>query len=102
MRENVQMCCELRFRIAKRLQLDYLLPSFQPARFQHLQAQHQQIQDLLTLIQGWDTRKQVWFGKNPYLIKFLTQNVPPLCHSPSNLGRIAGSSHGKSCAGVTE
>jgi hypothetical protein len=88
MRENAQMCCELRFRIAKRLQLDYLLPLFQPAWFQHLQAHHQQIQGLLTSIQGWDTREYVLFGKNPCLKIVSTQNVLPLCSLPSTSSRI--------------
>jgi hypothetical protein len=37
--------------------------------FQHLHAQHQQIQEQLTSIQRWNTRKQIILGKNPCLIE---------------------------------
>ena len=48
-----------------------------------------QIHDLLTSIQGWDTRKQVFVGKNPCssLIKLSTQNVSPLRCLLSNSSR---------------
>jgi hypothetical protein len=41
------MFCQFGFRTAKSLQQEYLLPLFLPSHFQHLQALHQQIQDLL-------------------------------------------------------
>jgi hypothetical protein len=75
MQEDALMFCGFRFRIAKSLQQDYLLPLCQPAQFQHLQALHQQIQGLLISIQGWDTQKQLLIGRNPSLIKVSTQNV---------------------------
>ncbi len=65
----------------KKLLQDYLpLPSFRPAWIEYLQARHQQIQDLLTSIQGWDTRKHVLFGKIPCFnsLKFFN----PKCVAP--------------------
>jgi hypothetical protein len=44
---------------SKRLKQDCLLPSLRPAWFQHLQAQHEQIQDQLTSIQGWDKKTRI-------------------------------------------
>jgi hypothetical protein len=52
MQEGAQMFCQFGFRIAKRLQQDYLLPLFQPlfSMSTSTTRQHQQIQDLLTSI----------------------------------------------------
>jgi DNA-directed RNA polymerase len=72
-------------KIATKLLADSFRPDWW---FQYLQALHQQIQDLSTSIQGWDTKKQVLFGKNPCLTKTSTQSVLPLYCLPSNLSRI--------------
>jgi hypothetical protein len=84
MREDAVITCQSGFSTAKRLKQDYLLSLFRPAWFQHLQAQHQQNQDLLNSIQRFDTREQDLFGKNPCFIKISTQNISPLCLLPSN------------------
>jgi hypothetical protein len=76
------MLGQFRFRTANRLKKDCLLSSFRHARFQHLQARHQQNRDLLISIQGLDTRRH-GFVSHEFLFDktFTTQNVSPV--SPS-------------------